>query len=193
VQDWRNRIAAFNPIEFPGISDRFCRKVYDMNGAIFYATSYGSTAEYADWISKATSLPAFDVGKQGAKPSDYDFLVIGSPVIYHKLLFHKWAKRHEDALCGRPLLLFSVSGAGAGKKLDGWIAGCLPARLIAHFDHVALRGRQNPRDLNWYDRMMLIIGGLMNPDPVASREEMKGFDYMDKASIAPIVEWANQH
>jgi hypothetical protein len=107
-------------------------------------------------------------------------------------MFHKWAARHQSVLCSKPLLLFSVSGAGAGEKLDNWIRGCLPQELIAHADHVALRGRQNPKELSWYDRMMLIIGGLKNSDRVAAREEMEGFDYMDKSGIAPIVEWAGR-
>lgn len=36
--------------------------------------------------------------------------------------------------------------------------------------------------------MMLIIGGLANRDRKAGREELHGFDFMDKGSIAPIVE-----
>jgi hypothetical protein len=34
---------------------------------------------------------------------------------------------------------------------------------------------------------MLIIGSMKNPDPVASKEELEGFDFMDKASTAPVV------
>jgi hypothetical protein len=159
-----------------------------MKGAIFFSSRYGSTAEYAQWIAEATGLPVFDVDKGGARPSDFDFLVLGSPVIYHKLMFHKWIKRNLAAILARPVILFSVSGAGAGPKLDAWMAGCLPAGLIAHVEHVALRGRQNPGGLGWYDRIMLIIGGLKNPDRVAGNEELHGFDFMDRASIGPIVE-----
>lgn len=50
----------------------------------------------------------------------------------------------------------------------------MPEELIRHMEHLALRGRQNPKDLTRYDRMMLIIAGLMNPDPVARKQEMKG-------------------
>lgn len=32
-----------------------------MNGAIFFASKYGSTAQYAEWIAEATDLPMFDV------------------------------------------------------------------------------------------------------------------------------------
>lgn len=159
-----------------------------MKGAIFFSTRYGSTAQYAQWIAEATGLPVFDVGKAAACPSQYDFLVLGSPIIYHKIMFHRWVKRNLASIMSRPAVLFSVSGAGAGPKLDNWIAESVPAELIAHVEHHALRGRQNPGELGWFDRMMLIIAGLTNPDPVASREEMKGFDFMDKSSIAPIVE-----
>ena len=56
-----------------------------MDGAIFFATKYGSTAQYAEWISAATGLPAFDVKTSKVDPLGYDFLVLGSAVIYeHK-------------------------------------------------------------------------------------------------------------
>ena len=160
---------------------------FDMNGAIFFATSYGSTAQYAGWISDATGLPVFDVDNTDADPADYDFLVLGSAVIYYKLIIRKWVNRNLACIESRPVVLFTVSGAGAGQKLDGWIADCLPQTLIERMKHVALRGRQNPKDLRLYDRLMLIIGGLKNRDRVAGKEEMQGFDYMDKSSIAPVV------
>jgi len=159
-----------------------------MTGAIFYASKYGSTEQYAHWIADEVNIPVFDVDRDSVEPSDYDFAVIAAPVIYHKLMFHKWARRHAADLLNRPTFLVSVSGAGPGAKLDGWIAASLPPDLVAHAEHFALRGRQNPRDLNLYDRVMLQIGGLMNRDPQARRDEMKGFDYMDKASVAPVIE-----
>ena len=159
-----------------------------MEGAIFFSSRYGSTAQYAQWIAEATSLPIFDLDETDATPAEFDFLVLGSPVIYHKLMFHRWVKRNLDDILGRPNVFFSVSGAGAGPKLDGWIADSLPAVFVSHATHVALRGRQTPGGLSWFDRIMLIIGGLKNPDRKAGREELHGFDFMGKASIRPIVE-----
>ncbi len=63
---------------------------------------------------------------------------------------------------------------------------------MAHARHVALLGRQNPRELSWFDRIMLVIGGLTNPDRVAAKAELQGFDFMDKSSIGPIVDMARQ-
>ena len=159
-----------------------------MSGAVLFSTRYGSTAQYAEWIAEATSLPIHDLDKSRFKLSEFDFLGLGSPLIYHKVMFHKWVKRNLDDILRRPTVFFSVSGAGAGSKLDGWMADSLPAAFISHAAHVALRGRQNPKELSRYDRMMLIIGGLKNPDRQAAQEEMHGFDFMDKASIGPVVE-----
>jgi menaquinone-dependent protoporphyrinogen IX oxidase len=159
-----------------------------MKGAIFFSSRYGSTEQYSQWIAEATSLPVFNLDETKATPAEFDFLVLGGPVVYHKLAFHRWVKRNLTDILGRPNVFFSVSGAGAGAKLDGWIAGSLPAAFVSHATHVALRGRQTPGELNRFDRMMLIIGSLLNRDRKASKEELHGFDFMDKASIKPIVE-----
>lgn len=164
-----------------------------MNGAIFFASKYGSTEQYAQWISEATRLPVFNVKDTEADPSKYDFLVIGSPILYYKVLNHKWIRSNWSKINRKPVLFFTVSGAGAGEKLDGWIANSeLPEGFISKIRHVALRGRQIPDELSFYDRVMLRIAAMKNKDPQASKEEREGFDYMDKSSIQPIVKLIEQ-
>jgi menaquinone-dependent protoporphyrinogen IX oxidase len=164
-----------------------------MNGAIFFSSKYGSTAEYAKWISEATGLPVFNIKDAKADPSKYDFLILGSPIIYYKLTIHKWVKKHIQSIDNKPIIFFSVSGAPAGEKLDGWIADSLPKYFIIRMEHVALRGRQIPEQLTLYDRTMLKIASVFNKDPKARKEEFEGFDFMDKSSIKPIIEWAEQY
>lgn len=163
-----------------------------MKGAIFFSSKYGSTAEYANWIAEASGLPVFNVKDGKADPSKYDFLILGSPIIYYKLSIHKWVKKHLSVIGDKPVIFFSVSGSGAGPKLEGWIGDSLPQSLISKMKHVALRGRQIPSELTRFDRTMLIIAGLFNPDRAAGKEELKGFDYMDKKSIEPILERIRQ-
>lgn len=158
-----------------------------MKGAIFFSSKYGSTAQYANWISEATGLPVINMKDSKADPSKYDFLVLGSPVIYHKLYYDNWVKENWLSIEQKPIIFFTVSGAPSGPKLDAWIASSLPQSLIKRMKHVVLLGRQNPAELSWYDWLMLKIGGLMNKDPKARKEEMKGFDFMDKSSIKPVV------
>ena len=163
-----------------------------MKGAIFFSSKYGSTEEYAEWIAQATDLPVFNVNDTNADPAAYDFLILGSPIIYYKLIIHKWVKKHLAILAHKPIIFFSVSGAPAGAKLDGWIANSLPKDFIASMRHVALQGRQIPEELTYYDRTMLKIAALFNRDPKARKVEFEGFDFMEYASIEPIVEMAMQ-
>lgn len=159
-----------------------------MNSATFYASKYGGTGEYAGWIAEATGLPGYDIDAPDADPADFEFLVPGSAVIYYKLIFSNWVLRHRDAILTRPTLPFTVSGAPAGKKRGGWIADCLPSALVHHIHHVALRGRQIPQVLTWFDRFMLTVAGLKNRDRQAGREEIRGFDDMDCDSVLPVVD-----
>ena len=163
-----------------------------MNGAIFFSSKYGSTAQYANWIGEATGLSVFDVKDENADPTKYDFLILGSPIIYYKLSIHKWVKRHLANIDNKTIIFFSVSGAPAGDKLNGWIADSLPEYFISKMNHVALRGRQIPEELTFYYRMMLKIGALTNKDPEARKQELEGFDFMDKSSIEPIVRLVKQ-
>jgi hypothetical protein len=159
-----------------------------MTGAIFYATKHGSTQDYVRWIVEATGLPSYDIDQDDAALDILDFIVLGCPIYYYKPLAADWIRSHAAALCAKPLIFFTVSGAPAGEKLDGWLAASLPPDLLDHADHFALQGRQVPEELPWYSRLMLIIAGVTNRDRKAGREEIKGFDYVDKQSIRPIVE-----
>lgn len=163
-----------------------------MNGAIFYSSKYGSTAEYAQWIAEATGLPAFDMTAGKAKPADFDFLILGAPILYNRIYRRNWIARHAGDILQRPALLFTVSGAGPGEKLDGWVKDSLAPDLLAHLEHVSLFGRQDPKELRGLDWLLLKIAGTVNTDRKAAREEFHGFDFMDRDSIAPIVEWAGK-
>ncbi|MGI9325862.1 MAG: hypothetical protein ACR2PZ_11630 [Pseudomonadales bacterium] len=44
-----------------------------MNGAIFFSSQYGSTAQYVAWIGEAADLPVFDVKDGIGDPSDYQY------------------------------------------------------------------------------------------------------------------------
>ncbi len=164
-----------------------------MNGAIFFSGQYGSTAQYANWIGEATGLPVFDVNDPTADPSKYDFLVLGSSVIIFKLTIRKWVKANWTSIENKPVILFTVSGAPAGPKLDGWIADCLPENLVAQMEHVALRGRLNPKELSWWVRLILKIGAMKNKDPEARKQELEGFDFMDRSSIEPALKLVQRY
>lgn len=163
-----------------------------MNGAIFFSGKYGSTEQYAKWIGEATGLSVFDIKDMNADPSKYEYLILGSSIIYMKLTIRKWTKANLSKLNGRSKVLFSVSGAGPSDKLDRWVAKSFPSGLLSQLEHVALSGRLDHTKVNWLIRLTLWIGSLINRDPEASKDERYGFDYVDKKSIEPILELVRQ-
>ena len=163
-----------------------------MRGAVIYSGQYGSTAQYARWIGDDTGLPVFSVDDAAADPSRYDLLLLGSSILFFRARIRRWVRDHWSELRGKPLLLFTVSGAPAGPKLDGWVANSFPKDVRSQLEHVALRGRLDHADVSWWLRVLLKIGSLANPDPQAKQEERHGFDYMDRASVEPILEWVER-
>ena len=163
-----------------------------MNGAIFFSGKYGSTEQYSKWISEATGLPVFDINDSKADPSAYEFLLLGSSIHFFKLTNRNWLKANLSKLKGRSKILFSVSGAGASRKLERWVANSVPSDLLSQVEHVALRGKLDHTKVSWWVRAILWVGSLFNPDPEGSRDERYGFDYMDKSSIEPIVRRVEQ-
>jgi menaquinone-dependent protoporphyrinogen IX oxidase len=163
-----------------------------MNGAIFFSGKYGSTELYSKWISEATGLPVFHINDDRANPSKYDFLILGSSIIYFRLTIRKWAKANMSKLKGKSKVLFSVSGTGPSNKLERWVSKSLPTELLSQMEHVSLRGKLDHLKVSWGVKIMLWMGSLFNPNPEASKDERYGFDYMDKSSIEPIVELVRQ-
>ena len=164
-----------------------------MSGAIFFSGKYGSTEQYAKWIGEATGLSVFDIKDANADPSKYEFLILGSSILYFRLTIRKWVKANLAKLEGRSKILFSVSGAGASAKLNRWVAASLSSGLLSQMEHVPLRGKLDHSKLNWWLRKILWVGSLFNPDPQAKKDERGGFDYMDKASIEPIVKMIQRY
>ena len=164
-----------------------------IKGAIFFSGKYGSTEQYANWIGEATGLPVFDIKDPNADPSKYEYVILGSSILFFKLTIRKWVKANVSKLEGRSKILFSVSGAGASDKLNRWVSESLPSGLLSQMEHVALRGRLDHAKLSWRVRLILWMGSLFNPDPEASKDERYGFDYVDQESIEPIIELVRQY
>ncbi|MDX5584811.1 MAG: hypothetical protein QNK20_07740, partial [Aureibaculum sp.] len=63
-----------------------------MKGAIFFTGKFGSTQQYAHWISEYTSFPVFNLNQENPDPTDYDLLVLGSSIMISRPTIKKWLK-----------------------------------------------------------------------------------------------------
>ncbi|GAB1264879.1 flavodoxin domain-containing protein [Aurantivibrio infirmus] len=158
-----------------------------MKGALYFSGQYGSTAQYAQWIHEATTIPVYDINQAHPDPADFDFLVLGSSVIVGKLTIRHWIKKYLHALSEKPVLLFSVAGAPPGPEVDKWVAKSLPTSLTEKIKHVALRGKLDISMVSWWTRVVLKIGAWAAKNEQDKREMTEGFDFMDKNSIEPII------
>ena len=163
-----------------------------MNGAIFYSGKRGSTAQYAQWIGEATGLPVFDANSTQADPAHYDFLILGSSVIFMRMTIRKWVRANWDGIKQKPTLLFSVSGATADDPLlQNWLRASYPDELVGQAPHFGLGGRLDLSKFSWWMRLFMKVGAYTKPTVEKKRDMLEGFDRVDKANIAPIVQWAN--
>ena len=92
----------------------------------------------------------------------------------------------------KPVILFTVSGSPPGPKLDSWVLDSIPQTLLSQWKHIGLRGRLDVKKVGWWVRLILRIGALTNSDPAAREHELKGFDFMDKSGIEPIIKLIQQ-
>ena len=163
-----------------------------MKGAIYFISKYGSTAQYANWIGKASGLPVRCVNNSNVDPMAYDFLVIASPVVFGKLLIGEWVKNNLAAIETKPVIMVTVSRIQPGPELDACLRDSLPADLVSQLKHLALRGRRIFRDLSWYDRSMLRLDAMRNREPNARKEKLEDFDFVDRSCIDPVVNLARE-
>ncbi len=93
-----------------------------MTVLVAYASRHGATQGIADHIAEKLR----QLGKQAEArpveevldPSNYDVFVIGSAVYYGSWLKEatEWVHRHQGALAGHPVWLFSVGPLGTEVK-----------------------------------------------------------------------------
>ncbi|WP_188930648.1 flavodoxin domain-containing protein [Puia dinghuensis] len=104
-----------------------------MNGVLIYKSRYGTTQQYTEWIGKALDLRLHDPdGVSQQELAAYDFLVIGTPVYFDKMLMRDWLYQHKAFLQQKQVFLFVVCLASPYEraKQDQIINNNVPEGLI---------------------------------------------------------------
>ena len=163
-----------------------------MKGLIVYATSYGTTQQYAQWIAEETGVETrnykkvTDADLQGA-----DFLIIGSMVLAHRLFLTKWLTAKEALLQGKTLFFYSVSGAKPGDKELEDIFDTLPESLLKGAKTYRFGGKMRFQELSGFHKLLMRIGTLIEKDPETKAEMKRDMkvakDNVSRDYIAPLV------
>ena len=161
-----------------------------MKAAILYSGKFGSTRQYAKWLGEATGLPVFNLRENPPEPWNYDLLILGTSVIIGKPTIARWMKKNWPMLWGRKLLLFSVSGTAPGHPdLNIWMRRHLGEEILSQVKYIPLRGRLDLDEVPWLLRAMLKMAAKASKDPETKKRMSEGFDYMNRDSLEPILEW----
>ena len=157
-----------------------------MHGGILYKSKYGSTEQYAQWLSHDLHLPILDIDNVSEESIMLqDFFIIGSPVYIGKILAGKWLRKHESILKNKKIFLFLVCGTEV--KDDNQVARILRENLTVSLQKSCvlffLPGRIVKKNLSWLDRILLKACAKLEKDPVVRSHMMEDFDAVDKANL----------
>ena len=161
-----------------------------MKGLIIYATCYGSTQQYADWIADATGYETVSyktVTDEQLKAADA--LVIGSWVLAHKLCIGKWIEDKKDLLKGKDLYFYSVSGAKPGDKvLNNVFKDSVPAELLDENKCYQFGGKRETKNMSGFHKFMMFIATTFIEKDKEKKAEMKRFvDNVDKKYTKELI------
>jgi len=112
-----------------------------MSGTIYYMTKYGSTEDYAKWLSEDVGFELRNI-KKGPKVGPESVVVIGSCLMMGKVTAAGWIKKNWNLMKGKKLVLFSVGGSKIGsQEREDIITRSLPKDVIDGMEIFHLPGR----------------------------------------------------
>lgn len=168
---------------------------------VFYASRYGATKQYAQWISQELSCENCDAKK--AKPADLqqcETIIFGAGFYAGSINGVGLIKKSLPSLKGKNIIIFTV---GLSEESDPAVQANIDRAFTkeeqSHIKFFHLRGAVNLQSLGFMHRAMMkmMIKGLsQKPEGEQSENDKKlmsltdaPVDFTDKQSIAPISEY----
>ncbi len=148
-----------------------------MKGIIIYASCYGSTEQYAAWISER--LPFKKVNYKDVTDDELlesDIVVIGSWVLANKLFLAKWLGVKTELLRNKKLFFYSVSGAKPGDAtLERVFEDSMDPALMGCTKTYQFGGKREVKGMSGFHKFMLWIASTFVEKDPEKKEEMKKY------------------
>ena len=159
-----------------------------MAGAIIYYSTYGSTEQYAEWISEDTGYAIHHQKSENIPWDEFDTVVIGSPTLKMQPFLKKWINDIWSSLDGKRVFLFSTSGAEPSNPgLRKGFETAFPSEVASKIEYFPLHGKMVWSELKPLHKLMMRIGRMIEKDPVRKAEMLRDVDGVDRSSLAPLV------
>jgi len=158
-----------------------------MSGIIYYQTKYGSTEEYARWLSEDVGFGLMDI-KKGPRIGPEKVVVIGSNLLMGKVTAAGWIKKNWDKIKDKQVVFFSVGGSKVGsKEREDIITRCLPKDVIERMRIFHLPGRIDHKKLNFLMSRIVKSVAKHEKDEEERRRALEGHDDVKREHLKPIV------
>lgn len=160
-----------------------------MKGAIIYKSKYGSTHDYAEWLSEELELPVIGIDELRKNELDrFDFLLIGTPVYFGKFLLLDWLKKNVRNIWNKKLFLFVVSGTPPqAQGGDKFIRANVPQEIKQGTEIFFLAGRVIHKNLTLRDKLIIGLRALMIKDSKKKKAIRSDLDNVNKENLFPLI------
>lgn len=166
---------------------------------IVYASKYGATQRYAQWLAEELGLPCFEakaVTRQAVEAAD---VVLHLGGLYAgRINGLSWLKPYGDLLQNRRVAFVAVGASSSSPQALDTVRTLLPEawRQAPCF---YLRGGLDVPHMRWADRMMMgmMRKMLLKKKPEEQTQDDRDLlasfdqphDWTDRSALAPIVQW----
>jgi len=179
-----------------------------MKAAVIYESIYGSTEKYARWISEALSCDLFKRKEvKESKLTEYDVIIYGGGLYAGGVAGIKLLIKNFDKLKDKKLILYTCGLSDPNNpdnilNIQKSLSKVLTPEMREKIKIFYLRGGMDYSKLSFAHRTMMAMLYKMiqkKPDEQKTQEDRemietygKVVDFCDKATIRPIIEYANE-
>ena len=160
-----------------------------MKGIIVYKSVYGSSRQYADWLSEDTGFPARDVVNVTQEElREAEAVVMGCGVMAYRPTLARCIDQNRDLLRDKKLFAFTTSGSDKDDpRLQEGFRTAL-RDLADQFTYVPVGGRLNATSLRPVHRLMLRLGIRIRRELAERARSGDGVDNINRSDLAPLLE-----
>lgn len=171
-----------------------------MNGIILYQSEYGSTKQYAEWLSEETGFAIKEVMKdEVAEVLPYDVIILGGGIHASGITGLSFLKKNYDSLKGKYIAVFCCGASPYEEDAFHQLTEHNMKGPLAEIPLFYCRGAWDINVLTFKDRIFcnLVRNAIEKKDPAEYEPWEKVLmvagdntcDWKDREQIKPIVEW----
>lgn len=159
-------------------------------GLIVFKGKYGSTRQYAQWLSLQLDIPYLEASQVTAQVlAAYDFIILGSPVYYGRLLLGSFIMKHLGVLKAKKVFVMIVCATpDSDQKMQKRIVKDNLPEVIADLSNIFfMAGRLVISKIGLADRLMLRLAAFFEKDPAKKQVMQNGIDGVSEDNLIDLV------